>query len=79
LIFGFNSPAADARSLRFTAENLLIHYHKTNGIVAMVVAEDSAGRRMPFGFLADLMKRVSRLEGRGSWRGVDRRTFRDGS
>ena len=32
---------------------------KTNDLVTMVVAEEDAGRRMPFAFLAELMKRVS--------------------
>ncbi|KDE04271.1 vesicle-associated membrane protein 7 [Microbotryum lychnidis-dioicae p1A1 Lamole] len=48
-------PPNDSK-LTYAAENLLIHYHKANGIVAMVVAQDSAGRRMPFAFLADLFK-----------------------
>lgn len=43
-----------------SAESILIHYIKSNNVVVLVVAEDSAGRRMPFSFLAELMKRVSR-------------------
>lgn len=44
-----------------TAGATLIHYQKSNGVVALVVAEDSAGRRMPFAFLAELHKRVRPL------------------
>lgn len=51
-------PPNDSK-LTYAAENLLIHYVKSNDVVAMVVAEDSAGRRMPFGFLAELMKRFT--------------------
>ena len=43
----------------FIADNILIHYQKSNGIVALVVADDEAGRRMPFAFLAELHKQVS--------------------
>ncbi|ORY74737.1 synaptobrevin-domain-containing protein [Leucosporidium creatinivorum] len=51
-------PPNDSK-LTYAAENLLIHYQKTSDVVTMVVAEDSAGRRMPFGFLAELMKRFT--------------------
>ncbi|GAA5948365.1 hypothetical protein JCM3765_001388 [Sporobolomyces pararoseus] len=46
-------PPNDSK-LTYAADEILIHYQKTNGITSMVVAEDSAGRRMPFGFLASL-------------------------
>jgi hypothetical protein len=44
--------------LTYSADQILIHYQKANGITALVVAEDEAGRRMPFAFLADLHRRV---------------------
>lgn len=49
-------PPNDSK-LTFAAESLLFHYIKANGLVAMVVAADEAGRRMPFAFLAELHKR----------------------
>ncbi|KAL8280354.1 hypothetical protein RQP46_007271 [Phenoliferia psychrophenolica] len=51
-------PPGDSK-LTYAADSILIHYHKANGVVALVVAEDSAGRRMPFGFLAELHKRFT--------------------
>ncbi|KAM0749490.1 synaptobrevin-domain-containing protein [Meredithblackwellia eburnea MCA 4105] len=49
-------PPNDSK-LTYAADSILIHYQKSNGVVALVVAEDSAGRRMPFAFLAELHKR----------------------
>jgi hypothetical protein len=51
-------PPGDSK-LTYAAESILIHYQKTNDVVTMCVAEDSAGRRVPFGFLAELMKRFN--------------------
>lgn len=46
--------------LTYSAEDILIHYVKgSNGLVSLVVAEDVAGRRMPFAFLHELQKKVS--------------------
>ena len=53
-------PPGDSK-LTYAADSILIHYQKLNGVVALVVAEDSAGRRMPFSFLAELHKRVGRV------------------
>ncbi|GAA5976361.1 hypothetical protein JCM5350_001433 [Sporobolomyces pararoseus] len=50
-------PPNDSK-LTYAADEILIHYQKTNGIISMVVAQDSAGRRMPFGFLASLHRQV---------------------
>lgn len=41
------------------ADTILIHYQKHNGVVVLVVAEDEAGRRMPFGFLNELHNRFT--------------------
>ncbi|GAA5847262.1 hypothetical protein JCM3766R1_005563 [Sporobolomyces carnicolor] len=46
-------PPNDSK-LTYAADEILIHYQKANGVTAMVVSQDSAGRRMPFGFLASL-------------------------
>ncbi|GAA5900737.1 synaptobrevin family protein [Sporobolomyces salmoneus] len=46
-------PPNDSK-LTYAADEILIHYQKSAGITVMVVSEDSAGRRMPFGFLATL-------------------------
>lgn len=51
-------PSSDSK-LSYAAENILIHYQKTNDVVTMCVAEDSAGRRIPFAFLAELMRRFN--------------------
>ncbi|GAA6009676.1 hypothetical protein JCM10207_004150 [Rhodosporidiobolus poonsookiae] len=45
--------------LTYAADQILIHYHKAHGITALVVAEDEAGRRMPFGFLAELQRKFT--------------------
>lgn len=47
--------------MTYSAEDILIHYVKgSNGLVTLVVAEDVAGRRMPFAFLHELQKKVRR-------------------
>ncbi|KAK4701383.1 hypothetical protein P7C70_g4847, partial [Phenoliferia sp. Uapishka_3] len=51
-------PPNDSK-LTYAADQILIHYQKLGGVVALVVAEDSAGRRMPFAFLAELHKRFT--------------------
>ncbi|KAI5478003.1 vesicle-associated membrane protein 7 [Pseudohyphozyma bogoriensis] len=48
-------PPNDSK-LTYAADTILIHYAKVNGLVAMVVAEDAAGRRMPFAFLTELLR-----------------------
>lgn len=39
-------------------QDRLIHYVSSNGVIYLVMADDSVGRRMPFAFLADLERRV---------------------
>ncbi|KAK4057378.1 hypothetical protein OIO90_001447 [Microbotryomycetes sp. JL221] len=51
-------PPNDSK-LTYAADNLLIHHIKTNNVVVMVIAQQEAGRRVPFAFLAELMKRAS--------------------
>ncbi|GAA5866758.1 hypothetical protein JCM1840_004255 [Sporobolomyces johnsonii] len=51
-------PPNDSK-LTYAADQILIHYSKIGGVTAMVVSEDSAGRRMPFGFLAELHRRFT--------------------
>ncbi|GAA6060167.1 hypothetical protein JCM10212_005168 [Sporobolomyces blumeae] len=46
-------PPNDSK-LTYAADEILIHYQKASGVTAMVVSEDSAGRRMPFSFLNQL-------------------------
>ncbi|ODO08849.1 vesicle-associated membrane protein 7 [Cryptococcus wingfieldii CBS 7118] len=40
-------------------QDRLIHYVSSNGVVYLVMADDSVGRRMPFAFLADLERRFT--------------------
>ena len=40
-------------------QDRLIHYVSSNGVVYLVMADDSVGRRMPFAFLAEVERRVS--------------------
>jgi len=48
--------------LTYSAEDILIHYVKAaHGVVSLVVAEDVAGRRMPFAFLHELQNKASCL------------------
>ena len=42
-------------------QDRLIHYVSSNGVVYLVMADDSVGRRMPFAFLAEVERRVSLL------------------
>ncbi|GAA5825232.1 hypothetical protein JCM5353_005917 [Sporobolomyces roseus] len=51
-------PPNDSK-LTYAADEILIHYQKTGGVTAMVVSEDSAGRRMPFGFLQALHRQFT--------------------
>ncbi|GAA5902708.1 hypothetical protein JCM6882_004047 [Rhodosporidiobolus microsporus] len=46
-------PARDSK-LTYSADQILVHYQSQGGVIALVVAEDEAGRRMPFAFLAEL-------------------------
>lgn len=39
-------------------QDRLIHYVSSNGVIYLVMADDSVGRRMPFAFLAELERRV---------------------
>jgi vesicle-associated membrane protein 7 len=51
-------PPNDSK-LTYAADQILIHYQKKDGVTALVVAEDTAGRRVPFSFLAELHRKVS--------------------
>lgn len=55
-------PPNDSK-LTYAADQILIHYQKKDGVTALVVAEDTAGRRVPFSFLAELHRKVSSLLG----------------
>ncbi|GAA5944845.1 synaptobrevin family protein [Sporobolomyces koalae] len=46
-------PPNDSK-LTYAADEILIHYQKSGGVTAMVVAEDIVGRRVAFGFLQAL-------------------------
>ncbi|GAA5968584.1 hypothetical protein JCM11641_007686 [Rhodosporidiobolus odoratus] len=46
-------PAADSK-LTYAADQILIHFIKQDGVTVLVIADDEAGRRMPFGFLKEL-------------------------
>jgi vesicle-associated membrane protein 7 len=37
----------------------LIHYVSSDGVIYLVMADDSVGRRMPFGFLAEVERRFT--------------------
>ncbi|CED84165.1 vamp synaptobrevin-like protein [Phaffia rhodozyma] len=45
--------------LTYVWEQYLIHYISENGVVYLVMADDSVGRRMPFAFLADLQRQFT--------------------
>jgi len=47
--------------LTYVWEQFLFHYVSEGGITYLVMADDSAGRRMPFGFLAELQRRFTSL------------------
>lgn len=49
-------PPNDSK-LTYTADGILFHYIKSKDIVALVVATDAAGRRIPFAFLQELQSR----------------------
>lgn len=55
---------ADILATRWTtADQILIHYQKKDRVVALVVADDTAGRRVPFSFLADLHRKFTSTYG----------------
>lgn len=39
-------------------QDRLIHYVSSDGVIYLVMADDSVGRRMPFAFLAEVERRV---------------------
>ncbi|KWU43424.1 snare-like protein [Rhodotorula sp. JG-1b] len=51
-------PPNDSK-LTYAADQILIHYQKKDGVTALVVAEDTAGRRVPFSFLAELHRKFT--------------------
>ncbi|GAA5984652.1 hypothetical protein JCM10908_003442 [Rhodotorula pacifica] len=51
-------PPNDSK-LTYAADQILIHYQKKAGVTALVVAEDTAGRRVPFSFLAELHRKFT--------------------
>ncbi|GJN93147.1 hypothetical protein Rhopal_006194-T1 [Rhodotorula paludigena] len=55
-------PPNDSK-LTYAADQILIHYQKKDRVVALVVADDTAGRRVPFSFLADLHRKFTSTYG----------------
>ncbi|GAA6030852.1 hypothetical protein JCM8097_008907 [Rhodosporidiobolus ruineniae] len=51
-------PPNDSK-LTYSADSILVHYSKKDGVTTLVVSEDEAGRRMPFAFLAELHRRFT--------------------
>jgi len=47
--------------LTYVWEQFLFHYVSEGGITYLVMADDSAGRRMPFAFLGELQRRFTTL------------------
>ncbi|WVO16261.1 hypothetical protein L204_103936 [Cryptococcus depauperatus] len=47
--------------LTYVWQDRLIHYVSSNGVIYLVMADDTVGRRMPFAFLADLERRFTSL------------------
>ncbi|KIR55754.1 vesicle-associated membrane protein 7 [Cryptococcus gattii Ru294] len=45
--------------LTYVWQDRLIHYVSSNGVIYLVMADDSVGRRMPFAFLAELERRFT--------------------
>nr|GAT50778.1 predicted protein [Mycena chlorophos] len=50
-------PPNDSK-LTYVWEEFLFHYISESGYTYLVMADDSAGRRMPFAFLADLQRKA---------------------
>ncbi|KAH8110181.1 synaptobrevin-domain-containing protein [Phellopilus nigrolimitatus] len=53
-------PPNDSK-LTYVWEQYLFHYVSEGGITYLVMADDSAGRRMPFAFLSELQRRFTAL------------------
>jgi len=53
-------PPNDSK-LTYVWEQFLFHYISEGGFTYLVMADDSAGRRMPFAFLADLQRKFTAL------------------
>ncbi|KAJ7312872.1 VAMP/synaptobrevin-like protein [Mycena albidolilacea] len=51
-------PPNDSK-LTYVWEEFLFHYISEGGLTYLVMADDSAGRRMPFAFLADLQRKFA--------------------
>lgn len=51
-------PPNDSK-LTYVWEQYLVHYISTGGTIYLVLADDSAGRRMPFAFLSELQRRFT--------------------
>ncbi|KDQ53908.1 hypothetical protein JAAARDRAFT_38877 [Jaapia argillacea MUCL 33604] len=47
--------------LTYVWEQYLFHYISENGFTYLVMADDAAGRRMPFAFLSDLQRKFTSL------------------
>ncbi|WRT66331.1 uncharacterized protein IL334_003286 [Kwoniella shivajii] len=45
--------------LTYVWQDRLIHYVSSNGVIYLVMADDSVGRRMPFAFLAEVERRFT--------------------
>ncbi|KAL7409456.1 synaptobrevin-domain-containing protein [Mrakia frigida] len=45
--------------LTYVWESYLFHYVSEGGVIYLVMADDSVGRRMPFAFLADLQRKFT--------------------
>ncbi|KAJ7705545.1 VAMP/synaptobrevin-like protein [Mycena rosella] len=53
-------PPNDSK-LTYVWEQFLFHYVSEGGVTYLVMADDSAGRRMPFAFLAELQRKFTAL------------------
>ncbi|BEJ16448.1 hypothetical protein CspHIS471_0510530 [Cutaneotrichosporon sp. HIS471] len=45
--------------LTYVWQDRLIHYVSSDGVIYLIMADDSVGRRMPFGFLAEIERRFT--------------------
>ncbi|ORX36691.1 synaptobrevin-domain-containing protein [Kockovaella imperatae] len=47
--------------LTYVWQDRLIHYVSSDGVIYLVMADDSVGRRMPFGFLAEVERKFTSM------------------
>ncbi|KAM0942725.1 putative Longin domain, v-SNARE, coiled-coil domain-containing protein [Dioscorea sansibarensis] len=57
-------PGADDSHVSYSQDRYVFHVKRTDGITVLCIADDSAGRRIPFAFLEDVHGRFVKTYGR---------------